>query len=179
MNDISAVKELKNGKTQAFQYLFTKYYKHLVAFLMTYNHDKMQADDLAQQAFIKLWEEKHRLDDKTSPKNYLFTIAYHLYIDTLKKESRRNELLYEIWQQALSEQAQEDPLLEEERLNQVRDIIDSLPSKCKTIYQMNKMQGLKYKDIAKTLGISVKTVESQMRIAFLKIKDRIKTEIHI
>ncbi|AWW32710.1 RNA polymerase sigma-70 factor [Echinicola strongylocentroti] len=179
MNDVTAVKALKNGNTTAFQHLFNKYYKHLVAFLMTYNHDKMQAEDIAQQAFIKLWEEKHRLDEDCSPKNYLFTIAYYHYIDTVKKESRRNKLLFELWQQSLDDQAPENSKVEEERLQLLRTVIDSLPSKCKTIFQMNKVQGVKYKDIATTLGISVKTVESQMRIAFRKIRDTINTELHI
>ena len=53
----------------------------------------------------------------------------------------------------------------------MRQVIDTLPPKCKEIIQMNKIQGIIYRDIADQMGISIKTVESQMRIAFTKIRE--------
>ena len=58
----------------------------------------------------------------------------------------------------------------------MRQVIDSLPPKCREIIMLNKIQGVKYKEIADQMGISVKTVESQMRIAFTKIREAFKED---
>jgi RNA polymerase sigma-70 factor (ECF subfamily) len=71
---------------------------------------------------------------------------------------------------------QEDSDVLEERIQKMKQVIDSLPPKCKEIIMLNKIQGVKYKDIAEQMGISVKTVESQMRIAFTKIREAFKED---
>ncbi|WP_255518108.1 sigma-70 family RNA polymerase sigma factor [Fulvivirga sp. M361] len=59
----------------------------------------------------------------------------------------------------------------EKRIEKVKQVVDSLPPKCQEIIRLNKLEGIKYKDIAVRMDISVKTVESQMRIAFKKIRE--------
>ncbi|CAM4240357.1 DNA-directed RNA polymerase specialized sigma subunit, sigma24 family [Zobellia roscoffensis] len=174
MNDIEAVRDLKKESKVAFKYLFNTYYNRLVAYITTYNHNIAQSEDVVQQTFIKLWDNRQKLDEDQSPKGYLYAIAYNIYCDTLKTKKKQEKLMSVIWERALRDRIEEDLDAKERRIQKMRQIIDSLPPKCKEIVQMNKIQGIKYKDIAEHMGISIKTVEAQMRIAFTKIREAYK-----
>tara|TARA_R110002049_G_scaffold15981_1_gene64511 strand:- start:218 stop:775 length:558 start_codon:yes stop_codon:yes gene_type:complete len=174
MNENEAVTAMKKGDRSAFRYLFNEFYDRLVAYITTYTHDKIQSEDIVQHAFIRFWEDKSKLDETKSPKGYLYAIAYNRYIDTIKKAKKQEKLLSQIWERALVERIQEDSDVLEQRIQKMKQVIDSLPPKCKKIIMLNKIQGVKYKDIADQMGISVKTVESQMRIAFTKIREAFK-----
>ncbi|CAZ95116.1 RNA polymerase sigma factor [Zobellia galactanivorans] len=171
MNDIEAVRDLKKGSKVAFKYLFNTYYNRLVAYITTYNHNIAQSEDVVQQTFIRLWDNRQKLDEDQSPKGYLYAIAYNIYCDTLKTKKKQEKLMSVIWERALRDRIEEDMDAKERRIQKMRQVIDSLPPKCKEIIQMNKIQGIKYKDIAGHMGISIKTVEAQMRIAFTKIRE--------
>ncbi len=176
MSEIEAVVAMKKGNRRAFRYLFNTFYDRLVAYITTYTHDKIQSEDIVQHAFIRLWEDKSKLDESKSPKAYLYAIAYNRYIDTVKNAKKQEKLLSQIWQRALADRIQEDSDALEERIQKMKQVIDTLPPKCREIIIMNKIQGIKYKDIAEHMGISVKTVESQMRIAFTKIREAFKED---
>ncbi|MDO6519568.1 RNA polymerase sigma-70 factor [Zobellia galactanivorans] len=171
MNDIEAVRDLKKGNKVAFKYLFNTYYNRLVAYITTYNHNIAQSEDVVQQTFIKLWDNRQKLDEGQSPKGYLYAIAYNIYCDTLRTQKKQEKLMSVIWERALRDRIEEDLDAKERRIQKMRQVIESLPPKCKEIIQMNKIQGIKYKDIAEHMGISIKTVEAQMRIAFTKIRE--------
>ena len=171
MNEIKAVCALKKGDRSAFKYLFEMYYDRLVAYIATYTNDRMQSEDIVQQAFIKLWKQRQKLDETRSPKNYLYTIAYNHYIDLIKDNKKQDRILGQIWERALIDRIEEDREDLEDRIRKLEKIMDSLPPRCKEIIVLNKIQGVKYTEIADLLGISVKTVEAQMRIAFIKIRE--------
>ncbi|MGS2761865.1 RNA polymerase sigma factor [Sinomicrobium sp. M5D2P9] len=176
MNESEAVRALKKDDKAAFGYLFRCYYDRLVAYITTYTHDKIQSEDIVQQAFINLWEDRMKLDPERSPKNYLYTIARNRYIDSVKKEKKYSKLLDELWEKALRERITEDSEQLERRAERIKKVMESLPPKCREIVRLNKMEGIKYKDIAVQMDISIKTVESQMRIAFQKIREAFKDD---
>ena len=80
------------------------------------------------------------------------------------------------WERALRERIMGDNEILERRIQKIRQVLEILPPKCRTTIPMNKVQGIEYREIADQMGISVKTVESQMRIAFTKIRDVFKCE---
>ncbi|WP_346880942.1 RNA polymerase sigma-70 factor [uncultured Algibacter sp.] len=170
MNDIDALEAFKKGDKKAFKFLFNKYYDRLVAYIMTYSHNKMISEDVVQQAFVSLWEGRDKLNDMRSPKNYLYAIAYNRYMDIVKKEKKQNNALSQIYERALQDRIVEDKEALELRVKKMNQIIETLPPKCKKILKMNKIEGVKYKNIAEIMGISLKTVESQMSIAYKKIR---------
>ncbi|TGV01814.1 RNA polymerase sigma factor [Flavivirga rizhaonensis] len=176
MDDLVLVSKLKQGDKKAFKLLFECYYDRLVAYIITFCHDKMQAEDVVQLAFINLWEDREKLDEKKSPRSYLYAIAYNRYIDSIKKIKRKEKLLDIVWERALRSRISEDNEFLERRIEKMKQTIDLLPPKCKKIIQLNKIEGKKYSEIADSMGISIKTVESQMRIAFNKIREALKKD---
>ena len=165
------VKALRKGDKKAFQFFFEQYYDPLVAYATTYTHDAVLSEDIVQQAFINFWEGRERLDENRSPRNYLYTLVHNRYIDTVRNNKKERKLLDEIWERALRDRIKEDTETREKRIERMKRVLESLPPKCKKIIQMNKVEGKKYKEIAGQMNISIKTVESQMRIAFIKIRE--------
>ncbi|GAA3604747.1 RNA polymerase sigma-70 factor [Flavivirga amylovorans] len=171
MNELEAVLKLKKGEEEGFNFFFDKYYNRLVAYIVTFNNDKEKAEDIVQDAFINFWKNRAKLDPNKSPKSYLYSITLNRFIDTINKNKKEQLYLSEIWKRSLESVIEEDDFVLEKRLKKMNQILVNLPPKCKKIILLNKIEGLKYKDIAVSLGISIKTVESQMRIAFKKIRE--------
>lgn len=179
MSELEAVKALKKNDEKAFKYLFERYYERLTAYIISYNHSQAKSEDIVQQSFIDFWENRLKLDETKSPKAYLYAIAYNKYIDSIKKEKKHEKLFEQLWERALRDRIQEDNETLDLKIQKMRQIIETLPPKCREIIIMNKLEGIKYKDIAKKLDISIKTVESQMRIAFTKIREASKGIIYL
>ncbi|WP_405291804.1 RNA polymerase sigma factor [Algibacter sp. Ld11] len=176
MTEKDAVKAFKEGDKKAFSYLFNLYYDRLVAYVIIYTHNKMSAEDIVQQTFVDLWKDREKLLEVKSPKNYLYAIAHNRYVDSMKKQKKQTKLLDSIYEKALRDRIEEDKEALDNRIKRMNEIIESLPPKCKEILKMNKIQGIKYKEIAVKMGISIKTVEAQMRIAFQKIREGFESD---
>ena len=161
---------IQQGDKVAFKFLFEQYYGPLVGYISTYTQDKQLSEDIVQHSFITLWQKRSRLSNETSPKNYLYTIAYNRYIDLLRKEKRVGGLLEELRMENLRNRIEEDREFLEKRLFKLKKIIEGLPPRCKEILYLSRQRGLEYTEIAEKLKISPKTVEEQIRIAFKKIR---------
>ncbi|WP_341214730.1 RNA polymerase sigma-70 factor [uncultured Wocania sp.] len=176
MGDKTLIFAIKKDDAKAFKVLFDKYYNTLVAYVKTFTKDKQSSEDIVQQVFVELWLKRHQLNISISVKGYLFTVAYRTYIDSIRSIKRRDNLLDDLKEKLLRESIIEDENTKNRRLNKLRFIINSLPPKCRKILELNKFHGLKYSEIAEKLDISNKTVESQMRIAYKKIREGFKND---
>lgn len=174
MDDIRLTHAISSGDQVAFKLFFERHYNPLTAYITTFTNDRNLAEDLVQQAFIKIWKHRKKLRLQQSPKNYLYTIAYHGFIDHYRETKRENLVLDALKRKALEIRIQEEEDVAALRIEKLGSIIEGLPPKCQEILKLNKIQGLKYGEIADVLGISVKTVESQMRIAYRKIREEFR-----
>jgi RNA polymerase sigma-70 factor (ECF subfamily) len=170
LDDRPMIQAIIKGDTTAFKTLFEKYYQPLVAYITTFTNDIHLSEDLGQQALITLWNRRSSLNVNKSTKSFLYTIAYNAYIDHYRKQKRRDSFIDNLRLQALQEGILEDTELMDARIAKLKTIVEQLPPRCREILELNKLDGLPYKAIAETLGISLKTVESQMRIAYQKIR---------
>ncbi len=169
MTDTELVAAIKTGNEKAFKIMFDRYYKKVFAYMVTISKDSNLAADIAQQTFIALWETKHKLNSDKAPKSYLFKIAYNRYVDFCRKAKRERTFITEFKHLSLQQLVDNENDLEQ-KLKKLKRIIDALPKRCQEILKLNKVEGLKYKEIAEHFNISQKTVESQMRIAYKKIR---------
>jgi RNA polymerase sigma-70 factor (ECF subfamily) len=155
---------IKLGDEQAFELLFHKYYIRLCGFANKFLNDPDEAREIVQEVFTKIWEERSALNPNYSLKGYLFTIAQNISLNKLqhkKVESRYIEIYKLVYLDRLEFSANES-LLAQELGEIISSTIGKLPPECRKVFELSRFDGLKYKDIAKTLHISVKTVEAQM-----------------
>ena len=170
MNDSQLVLMLKSDDKKVFNEIFKQHYTPLLAYVVTFIGNPNEAKDIVQNSFIILWNKRKKLSDDSSLKNYLFTVARNLYITQYRKKATQLKFFDELKFNALNDRVIEDDTIANERSKRLLVLIEELPPKCKEILLLNKHEGLKYAEISQTLNISIKTVESQMRIAFKKIR---------
>lgn len=176
MKDIQLVIAIREGDRCAFGLFFKKHYKQLLAYMTTFTHNRGQAEDLVQQAFVLLWEKRGLLDADRSPKQYLFAIALNQYKKSYRELRHRIALIEGLKEEALRDSLEKNQSDMEEKILLLKKSIEELPPRCKEILILNKFDGLTYVEIAERLQISVKTVEAQMRIAYEKIRKEFKKE---
>jgi RNA polymerase sigma-70 factor (ECF subfamily) len=152
-------------------------FEPLCRFLAFYTTDRMIIEEVVQDIFIKLWEERETLQI-TSIKTYLYTAARNRMLNAIRNEKRRNSLL-EQWVEHETENRRGEECFDiDEFTLHIQSAIDTLPDKCKIIFNLSKKEMLTYKQIAERLEISIKTVESQMGIALRKIRERLFAIYH-
>lgn len=163
------LKEINNGSKNAFKYLYTAYYNELCIFANSYTKDADTAEDLVQNVMVSLWEKKKNISITTSIKSYLYRCVYNQFINHYRKVKKEFSLQEELRANILIDFADEDESLTNKKIDLINTEIEKLPTKCKEVFIMSKRQGMKYKEIAEELNITLKTVEAHMCKALKKI----------
>jgi RNA polymerase sigma-70 factor, ECF subfamily len=164
---------IQKGDKKAFEALFRAYYPFLCQYATRMIKDLPEAEEIVQGLFTGLWEKRTRIDIKTSVKNYLFRSVKNRCLNTLNRNHLKNEFL----RKSMTES---EPVSEENYesefglLLKIEESISSLPEKRQEIFRLNREEGLKYREIADRLNISLKTVESQMGLALKALREKLK-----
>jgi RNA polymerase sigma-70 factor (ECF subfamily) len=155
---------------QSFEKLFREYFTVLMTFSRKILGDEDDAREVVHQVFIKLWEKRDDIDLSTSLKPYLFTAVNNRSLNVIR--DRKKFSSEQVPEQAgeLDVSAQIEAMELEEK---IREVIASLPEKCRVIFELNRFEGLKYSEIASQLDISVKTVENQMSKALKILREKL------
>lgn len=152
--------ELKRGNKDAFSLLFQKYYKDLVLFGGNFLRDKVRCEDIVQTVFLKLWSDKETLEIETSLKSFLLKSVKNGCLDELRHKQviREHESYTEIFG-VVDSLDTEQYILFSNLQDHLQDALDKLPEVCRVAFEMNRFEGLKYKEIAQRLEVSERTVE--------------------
>jgi RNA polymerase sigma-70 factor, ECF subfamily len=173
VNDEHVFEQIKQNNEQAFSCLFEKFYSPLCKYIYTYTKDEVESENLVQEVFINIWNKRDKVNIKTSVSSYLYRSVKNSAINFLTKNARnRTESLEDIGELEIGNEdseIDENEFLEMEK--KFSEALASLPTKCKNIFIMSRVENLKYREIAKKLDISIKTVETQMSIAIKKLKE--------
>ena len=172
-DDIHYVRELALGSHAAFKVLFMKYFPVVKYFIANLIKSETVAEELAQDVFVKIWEQRIRLHVIKSFNSYICKMAKNMSLNYL--EHKYIEALYlEKYQGETSFSIEEDYFAKELELF-VELAVKNMPTKRKTIYEMSRKNGLSNDEIALKLGISKKTVENHLNIALNEIRKLIST----
>jgi RNA polymerase sigma-70 factor (ECF subfamily) len=154
---------LKRGDIRIFESLFHRYYPGLCTYAESLLRRSGPAEEMVQDIFYTLWKNRGEIEIRSSLKSYLYKSVYNRSMMFLRK-SRREVRLDEQWaeKQADRHNTPIEKIGEEELSLKIADTLSHLPERTRTIFTMNRIEGLKYKEIAEKLSISVKTVEANM-----------------
>ena len=156
---------------QAYKQLFLLFYPSLVPFAVSIIRSKEVAEEIVSDVFIKVWEKRHQLDKVENLPFYLFTAVKNKCITRLNDP--KNKAQIDITDVSFEFRSiyydPEQKMISAETIGQIHAAIQDLPPRCKLIFKLVKEEGLKYKEVAELLQLSVKTVENQMSLAFKKI----------
>jgi RNA polymerase sigma-70 factor (family 1) len=172
-NEQHLLKQLTAGDFSAFEHLFKRYYAPLCHHALSFSGDPATAEDAVSDVFARIWERRSQLTIDVSLKSYLYRAVSNKCIDTLRKSYRKRIVLTDDLAAFTQMPSGNDinTLLETRELtNKIELAVRSLPRQCGIIFRLSRESGLKYQEIAKQLGISVKTVETQMSRAFKSLR---------
>jgi RNA polymerase sigma-70 factor (ECF subfamily) len=169
--------EPKTNEEQAFELLFRRYYVRLCGFANKFLANSSESEEIVQEVFLSIWKKKDQLkfDDQIRP--YLFKSVQNLCYNFLEHKKVVNSY-YSVIELVYKNQSNDfntyESVLYSEFQQRVEQGINSLPEQCRLIFNLSRQEGLKYAEIAERLGISVKTVETQMSRALSKLKVELK-----
>jgi RNA polymerase sigma-70 factor (ECF subfamily) len=158
--------------SSSFEELFRTYFTPLMAFARKVLVDEDEAREVVQKVFISLWEKREEIDLTSSLKSYLFTSVHNRSLNVIRDRKKFSEEEIPDVAGDWDVSAQIETMELEQK---IREVIDSIPEKCRQIFEMNRFDGLKYSEIASQLQISVKTVENQMSKALKILREKLAT----
>lgn len=156
-----------------FLEIYRAFYGKVFTFVLSLVKSKANAQDITQNIFMKLWKNRKKLEHIKSMDDYLFILSKNACMDYFRKASRKKEISTDVFDEFLLSRIVSSP---EKRIDAISDIeelrhvIESLPSKRRDIFIMSRFDGLSNDEIASVLGVSKKTVENQISLATKKIK---------
>jgi len=170
LEDKCILEGLEKGEAKVFEYIFKKYFKLLVVYAKTYVEDIDLAQDITQDIFVKIYEKRESLSVYTSLKSYLYTSIRNKCFDYLKLE-KIHRLHKETIKQTSSEiDEDEDKISEIELQEKIAIAIGKLPEQNQLIFRLSRLEGKTNQEIADTLGLSKRTVETHISNALKKLR---------
>lgn len=152
--------ELLNSKQpKIFRILYQEYYNFMVSFSLNYVSRKEIAEDIVSDLFANIWTNHYQFQTFSNFKNFLYRSVRNASLDHLKHEKVKRRFL-NIYVQEESEEESDFKIIEEEMYRLLFEIVDSLPKRCKEIFELH-LDGKKNEEIASLLNISILTVKTQ------------------
>jgi RNA polymerase sigma-70 factor (ECF subfamily) len=164
--------KIKSGDKTAFSFVFNSYYPDLVSFANTFIHNPEESHEIVQDVFVDLWSAHEKLLISKSLKSYLLKAVQNDCFDYLRHQTIKNKYSeFILKNQELFENNTESYIIHSELEEQISNAINQMPSDLSEAFIMNRINNLKYYEIAEKLNVSVRTVEVRISkaIQFMRI----------
>ncbi|MDO8928580.1 MAG: RNA polymerase sigma-70 factor, partial [Bacteroidota bacterium] len=166
---------LKNGDQTAFELLFHFYYPGLVMYAVQFTTDRMEAEEIVQDFFVRFWQRHQQIIPSDSLKSYLFLSVKNGSLNFLKHKKIEEKYIRSMTELSNNHLVYDPDLyIASELQEKIKKAIDLLPEKCREIFIMSRMRGLKNEEIAAELNLSKRTVETQISKALKVLRVELK-----
>ena len=180
-SDVSLMAKVAQGDHAAFEELVTRHQYAVVGTVAKMLGNPSEAEDIAQQVFLRLWKSASRYKPTAKFTTYLFTITRNLVFNETRRKSRRGEQSLdeqtEDWHQQFQEEGHNRPdeqVLQAELQGAVDQAIRGLPDKQRMAVVLRRYEKMPYEEIASVLGISVSAVKSQLFRARTSLRESLE-----
>ncbi|MBL7739081.1 MAG: RNA polymerase sigma-70 factor [Chitinophagaceae bacterium] len=156
------MEKLRQGEEKRLAHYFSTYYKALVFFAKRYIADEAEAEDIAEEAFIKLWERREQFANEKVMKAYLYRTVSHACIDLLRRKKIKGarEKEHSYLSAAATEAHALEGMIRTEVIKELHAALQELPPVCRAVILKSFIEGKDPASIATELKISVNTVRS-------------------
>jgi len=183
MTDSQLIREIKDGNVQLYKELVTRYERKILLFiyhmLKNSRMDHM-AEDMCQETFYKAYRSLHSFREvEASFSTWLYTIARNTVLSELRKNRNGNVYLEDSGFEPItsSDATPEQTVLRTEKVNMVREAINSLPEKQRSALILREYDGMDYQEIANILGQTVSSVKSLLFRARASVKTQLESYV--
>jgi RNA polymerase sigma-70 factor (ECF subfamily) len=177
IRDTDIIGRIRQGDVRQFESLFRSSYVSLVRYAKTLLKDQDTSEEIVQDLFFRIWQDREKIKIESSLNGYLFRSVHNRCLHFIEHnrivEKHAEEMSF---RQPESPESPSDILNYKELQAKIASILEKLPERCGQIFCMNRFEGLKYNEIAEKLSVSVKTVEANMGRALKEFRKEL-TEI--
>ena len=171
LNELFILTKIKEGDIKAFEEVFRRYYSSLCWYAAGITGEMEAAEEIVEELFYVFWKDREHLQIFQSVKSYLYTAVRNEALQYCQhKEVKERYREYVLAGNVLEQSSDPHRLLEYEELQR-------LPVRRLQIFQMHRMEGKKYAEIASSLSLSIKTVEAEMTKALRTLRNEIDNYI--
>jgi len=181
MNDTELMLRVKEGDEEAFRQIVKRYQKPILDLVFRYVGNQEDAEEVAQDVFIRLYRAAHTYEPKAKLSTYLYRIAVNLSLNRIRDRKWKRFVSLEFLRRGGEKDAMSsgirapDSLLEQKEKQQaVREAVDSLPPNQKTAVILKRFQELSYGEIAEVMDCSVSAVESRLHRAKQALQKKLR-----
>lgn len=177
IRDSEITGRIRNGDTKEFESLFRSSYVSLVRYARTLIKDLDTAEEIVQDLFFRLWQDREKLNIESSLNGYLFRSVHNRclhYIEHNRVVERHAEEM--AYSESENQESPSDILNYKELQEKIARILERLPERCGKIFTMSRFEGLKYSEIAEKLSVSIKTVEANMGRALREFRKELTVQ---
>jgi RNA polymerase sigma-70 factor (ECF subfamily) len=171
--DATLIERLRSGDEQAFDTLFRAWYAPLVRLSTGLVRSRAVAEEIVQDVMLELWRHRDRLNLEGSAEAYLLRSTRNRSLNHLRHERVQDRAAPLLQREFDRPSRPVDRLVGAEVAEAVRIAVDELPARTREVFELSRVHGLKYLEIAESLGISVKTVEAQMGRALRILREQL------
>lgn len=181
LNDLLILTQIKEGNIKAFEEVFRRYYSPLCWYAAGITGEMEAAEEIVEELFYIFWKDRERLQIFQSLKSYLYKAVHNEALQFCRhRDVRERYREYVLAHQAARQSSDPHRRMEYEELQDlIRHTLDKLPCRRLRIFQMHRMEGKKYAEIASSLSLSVKTVEAEMTKALRTLRNEIDNYIQM
>jgi len=169
------LEKLKTDDQSAFTIIFTKYYQDLVRFSYSFTRNSDVSEEIVQEVFLKLWENRNSLVIHNSLKSFFLKAVQNRSIDSLRHANVTHKYASVILEHPeLSENDTENYILHSELEANFNHALEKIPAQYAEAFRMSRIETLNYQEISQKLGISVRTVEVRISKALSLLREELK-----
>ena len=167
------------GDEEAFKQIYYLFYKKLYLFSLALVKTKEAAEEITEDVFIKVWQQKAQISAIHNLRVYLYIATKNTSLNYLSKKAKDNltqpfdNINVDLFKSTVTP---EELMITAEMYRKIQQQVEALPLRCKMIFKLIREDGLKYKEVSDILNISVNTIDVQMAIAVKKISVALKPE---
>ncbi|MEN0053806.1 MAG: RNA polymerase sigma-70 factor [Mucilaginibacter sp.] len=179
-NEQFLLQQLIEGNEQSFNKIYELHSREIFRFVIKFVNSVPLAEDLTQEIFIKIWENRHRLENVQSFKAYLFVTARNHTFNRLKEVFKSDVAITEVVKGFIQlRNVTEDDIIDKEYLLFLKRTLNSLPERTKEIFKQCREYGRTYDEVAATLNISRNAVKNHMVHAMKVFRSSVEKELDI
>lgn len=164
-----------------FEQAFKAHFRRLHVYAITIVKDEIVAEEMVQNVFCKLWERNREIVAEQAVTSYLYRAVHNESLNYLKHQKVKQAYQTYAMKQGEADAAGTHSVTYKELEARLESSLRELPEQCRTVFQMSRFEGLKYREIAERLNVSVKTIEKQMskalQILRLKLADHLPASL--
>ncbi|OFY38582.1 MAG: hypothetical protein A2X18_06515 [Bacteroidetes bacterium GWF2_40_14] len=180
LSENELLRKVAGGDEASFKYLFEKYSDKIFSMSMNITHSEYISEEITQDVFCILWQNRRELEGICYINSYMRTIAANVACNYMKRLTTEKLILRSIYNESTQTTESVENIVINKEIHEIMEkAIQNLPPQQRKVYILSRYEGLKQEEIAKKMKISLYTVKEYMKYAVISIRKFVDNKIEL